>query len=54
MGLKEGEKSWTNILGFVELIAKKTMEQPSINQGNIKSTKLLTLIEALPQIEGIS
>ena len=35
-------------LGFVELIAKKTMEQPTINQIDIKSTKTLTKIKVLP------
>jgi len=30
--LKVGEKRWINILGFVELIAKKTMEKPTIDQ----------------------
>ena len=30
VGLKEGKKKWTNDLEFVELIAKKTMEQPTI------------------------
>jgi len=38
-------------LGFVELIAKKTMEQATINQRNIKSTKTLIPIEVLPQIK---
>ena len=32
MGLKVREKRWTNNLGHVELIAKKTMEQPIMNQ----------------------
>jgi len=32
MGLKEGEKKWTNDLEFVELIAKKTMEQLTMNK----------------------
>jgi len=32
VGLKEGEKKWTNDLEFVKLIAKKTMEQPTMNQ----------------------
>ena len=30
VGLKEGEKKWRNYLEFVELIDKKTMEQPTI------------------------
>jgi len=30
--LKVGEKRWTNDLEFVGLIAKKTMEQPTMNQ----------------------
>jgi len=32
VGLKVGKKRWTNVLGFVELIAKKTIEQPTIDQ----------------------
>jgi len=32
VGLKEGEKKWTNDLKFLELIAKKTMEQPIMTQ----------------------
>ena len=36
VGLKEGEKKWTNDLEFVELIAKKTMEQPTMARKNYK------------------
>ena len=32
VGLNVGETRWTNVLEFVELIAKKTMEQPTMNQ----------------------
>jgi len=32
VGLKVREKRWTNVLVVEELIAKKTMEQPTINQ----------------------
>jgi len=52
VGLKVGKKIWTNILGFVELIAKNTMDQLTIDQIGIKSTKTLTPIEGLPQIKG--
>jgi len=36
----------------VELKAIQTMEQPTLNQRNIKSTKILTTIEKLPLIKG--
>jgi len=36
MGLKVGEKRWTNVFGNVELKAMKTMEQPTLYQRNIK------------------
>jgi len=32
VGLKEWEKKWKNDLEFVELIAKKAMEQPTMTQ----------------------
>jgi len=32
VGSTVGEKRWTNDLEFVELIAKKTMEQPTMNR----------------------
>jgi len=32
VGFKVRGKKWTNVLGVVELIAKKTIEQPTINQ----------------------
>jgi len=38
--------------GNVELKALKTMEQPTLDQRNIKSTKTLTPIEIFPQIKG--
>jgi len=51
-GLKGRRKEVDKYFGNVELKAKKTMEQPTLNQGNIKGTKALTLIEVLPQIKG--
>jgi len=42
VSLKVGAKRWTNVLGFVELIAKKTMEQPTTNQIIMKSINTLT------------
>jgi len=42
MGLQVGEKRWTNVLEFVELITKKTMEQPTINQIIMKNINTLT------------
>jgi len=42
MGLKVGEKRWINILGFVELVAKKTTEQPTMNQIIMKNINTLT------------
>jgi len=36
----------------VELIAMKTMEQPTLDERNIKSTKTLTPLEVLPQTKG--
>jgi len=35
-------KRWTNVLGFVQLIAKNTMEQPMINQIDMKNINTLT------------
>ena len=40
------------MFGNVELKAMKTMEQPTLDQRNIKSTKTLTPIEIFPQIKG--
>ena len=45
VGLKVGEKRWTNILGFVELIAKKTMEQPTIDQNQNKDYQHSNLLQ---------
>ena len=42
VGSKVGEKRWTNIWGFVELIAKKTMEQPTMSQIITKNINTLT------------
>jgi len=36
VSLKVGKRRWTNVLGFVELIAKKTMDQPTIDQNENK------------------
>jgi len=41
VGLKVGKKRWTNVLGFAELIAKKTMEQPTMNQIIMKNINTL-------------
>jgi len=43
VGLKVVEKRKKNILGLVELIAKKTMEQPTINKLIMKNINTLTL-----------
>jgi len=37
VSLKEGQKKWTNDLKFVELIGKKTMKQPTMNQNENES-----------------
>jgi len=41
-GLKGREKRWTNVLEFVELIAKKTMEQPTMKHIIMKNINTLT------------
>ena len=50
VGLKEGQKDWTNDLEFVELIAKKTIEQPTINQNEMKIANTLIPNNIVPLI----
>jgi len=40
MDLKVREKRWTKVLGFVELIANKAIEQPTINQIDMKNINI--------------
>jgi len=42
VGLKVKEKKLTNVLSFLELKAKKAMEQPTINQTIIININTLT------------
>jgi len=44
---KSKGKRWTNVLAMCN-----TMEQPTLDQRNIKSTKSLTLIEVFSQFKG--
>ena len=50
-GLKGRGKEEDQCFGNVELKAMKSMEQPTLDQKSIKSTKTLTPIEIFPQIE---
>jgi len=53
VGLKVGKKRWANILGFVERIAKKTTEQPTVNQIIMKNINTLTPCnKVLPPTKG--